>query len=119
MGNRLHLTAVLLAPLLALSACQVPSSLSRAPVSLDPKNLTAAIRLSAGFEAPTWDAFEPKKRPSSIPGWDREIDATYFSIETSEKVVAITFDDGPHGVNTPRLLDMLKKRKIKATFYVV
>ena len=31
----------------------------------------------------------------------------------------MTFDDGPHASNTPRLLDMLKQRKIKATFFVV
>jgi len=31
----------------------------------------------------------------------------------------MTFDDGPHAENTPRLLDMLKKRDIKATFFVV
>lgn len=33
--------------------------------------------------------------------------------------IAMTFDDGPHGVNTPRLLDMLKQRGIKATFFCV
>ncbi|MCB1230998.1 MAG: polysaccharide deacetylase family protein [Verrucomicrobiae bacterium] len=31
----------------------------------------------------------------------------------------MTFDDGPHATNTPRLLDILKERNIKATFYVV
>jgi len=33
--------------------------------------------------------------------------------------VAMTFDDGPHPTNTPRLLDMLRKRNIRATFYVI
>lgn len=33
--------------------------------------------------------------------------------------MAITFDDGPHPKLTPRLLDMLKERGIKATFYVI
>ena len=33
--------------------------------------------------------------------------------------VAMTFDDGPHPRNTPRLLDMLRQRNIKATFYVI
>jgi peptidoglycan/xylan/chitin deacetylase (PgdA/CDA1 family) len=33
--------------------------------------------------------------------------------------VAITFDDGPNSIQTPRLLEMLAKRNIKATFYVV
>jgi peptidoglycan/xylan/chitin deacetylase (PgdA/CDA1 family) len=31
----------------------------------------------------------------------------------------MTFDDGPHVENTPRLLDLLKQRGIKATFFVV
>lgn len=31
----------------------------------------------------------------------------------------MTFDDGPHAKNTPRLLDMLKERNIKATFFMV
>jgi peptidoglycan/xylan/chitin deacetylase (PgdA/CDA1 family) len=31
----------------------------------------------------------------------------------------MTYDDGPHGTHTPRLLDMLKQRGIKATFFVV
>jgi len=33
--------------------------------------------------------------------------------------IAITFDDGPHASNTPRLLDMLASRGIKATFFCV
>ncbi|MEM6910254.1 MAG: polysaccharide deacetylase family protein [Verrucomicrobiota bacterium] len=33
--------------------------------------------------------------------------------------VALTFDDGPHPTNTPRLLDILKRRNITATFFVV
>ena len=34
-------------------------------------------------------------------------------------VLAMTFDDGPHPVNTPKLLDMLKQRNIKATFFLI
>lgn len=33
--------------------------------------------------------------------------------------VALTFDDGPHPVYTPELLDGLKERQVKATFFVV
>jgi peptidoglycan/xylan/chitin deacetylase (PgdA/CDA1 family) len=33
--------------------------------------------------------------------------------------VALTFDDGPHAQNTPRLLEMLKQRGVKATFFVI
>jgi len=35
------------------------------------------------------------------------------------KYIALTFDDGPVASNTSRLLDMLKRRNIKATFYVL
>lgn len=34
-------------------------------------------------------------------------------------VLAMTFDDGPHPVNTPKLLDILKQRNIKGTFFLV
>ncbi|WP_042478764.1 polysaccharide deacetylase family protein [Bacillus ndiopicus] len=33
--------------------------------------------------------------------------------------VALTFDDGPHPIYTPQLLDLLKEFDIKATFFVV
>lgn len=33
--------------------------------------------------------------------------------------VAITFDDGPHPVFTPKILDVLKRKKVKATFFVL
>jgi len=44
---------------------------------------------------------------------------TYSSCHVDGPYVAITFDDGPSGPNTPRLLDMLKERKIHATFFFV
>lgn len=44
---------------------------------------------------------------------------TFSRVPVSGKFVAITFDDGPHPRNTPRLLDMLAERNIKATFYVI
>ena len=35
------------------------------------------------------------------------------------KVVALTFDDGPDPIYTPRILDILKKNNVKATFFIV
>ena len=43
----------------------------------------------------------------------------YSQCHVEGQYVAMTFDDGPHATNTPRLLDMLKQRKIHATFFVV
>ena len=35
------------------------------------------------------------------------------------KTVALTFDDGPDATYTPEILDVLAKRDVKATFYVI
>jgi peptidoglycan-N-acetylglucosamine deacetylase len=37
----------------------------------------------------------------------------------AQNKVYLTFDDGPHGENTPRLLDVLKETGASATFFVV
>ena len=37
----------------------------------------------------------------------------------SSKIAALTFDDGPHPVYTPKLLDGLKERNVKATFFLI
>ncbi len=108
----------LLFSLLALTSCQVPSSVSKNAASPLPGELKVALPpLIAGLEAPTWGQAlpeAPKGEGPQVPLRD-----TYTRVRTSRKVIAITFDDGPHPENTPRLLDMLKERKVKATFYVV
>ena len=38
---------------------------------------------------------------------------------SDQKLVALTFDDGPHPVYTERLLDGLKERNVKATFFLI
>ncbi|MGL5694341.1 MAG: polysaccharide deacetylase family protein [Peptostreptococcaceae bacterium] len=38
---------------------------------------------------------------------------------TEEKVVALTFDDGPDEDFTPQILDILKKHDVKATFFLI
>lgn len=42
-----------------------------------------------------------------------------WDIPTEKKEVALTFDDGPNPLYTPRILDVLKKYDAKATFFVV
>ena len=43
----------------------------------------------------------------------------YVRKDNEAKKVAITFDDGPSGKYTKKLLDGLKKRKVKATFFLI
>ena len=35
------------------------------------------------------------------------------------KKIALTFDDGPHPRNTPKILNILDKYDVKATFFVI
>ena len=39
--------------------------------------------------------------------------------KTTRKVVALTFDDGPHGENTEAVLDLLSAKKIPAAFFCI
>jgi peptidoglycan-N-acetylglucosamine deacetylase len=45
--------------------------------------------------------------------------ATYSSAHVNGLYIAMTFDDGPSPETTPRLLDLLKQRNIKATFFLI
>jgi peptidoglycan/xylan/chitin deacetylase (PgdA/CDA1 family) len=40
-------------------------------------------------------------------------------VDTKEKRVAITFDDGPHPAHTVEICEMLERKGIRATFFVV
>lgn len=40
-------------------------------------------------------------------------------VGTESPILALTFDDGPHPIYTPQLLDGLKKRGIKASFFLL
>ena len=42
-----------------------------------------------------------------------------WDIDTSEKIVALTFDDGPHAKYTSEVLDILEKYEAKGTFFLV
>jgi peptidoglycan/xylan/chitin deacetylase (PgdA/CDA1 family) len=54
--------------------------------------------------------------PRTLPP---EAKVVYSQCHVEGNVIALTFDDGPHPENTPRLLDMLKERGIKATFFLI
>ncbi len=43
----------------------------------------------------------------------------YYQGNTSDKVVALTFDDGPNGQYTTQILDILDKYNIDATFFCI
>ena len=42
-----------------------------------------------------------------------------ISLYKDKKLLALTFDDGPHPKETYEVLDILKKHNVKATFFVL
>lgn len=61
---------------------------------------------------------------SAIP-WDRALPSitkhpgTYYMVNTEEKVLALTFDDGPDPLYTGHILDVLKEKDVRGTFFVL
>lgn len=53
------------------------------------------------------------KRGHNIPG------KLYWAGSAQDKKVALTFDDGPENVWTPKILEILKEKHVKATFFVI
>ncbi len=45
--------------------------------------------------------------------------SVYYCCDTNEKLIALTFDDGPHKYRTNEILDILAENEVKATFFVV
>jgi len=51
--------------------------------------------------------------------WRKLFTSAIVSVNTRSPKVALTFDDGPHPVYTPAILDVLKKHDALATFFIV
>ena len=60
--------------------------------------------------------------PASVSSGGPVIDARGGNVRTvapQDRTLALTFDDGPDPVWTPQILDVLKKHKVQATFFMV
>lgn len=64
----------------------------------------------AGIGTLAWGAFTP-----NAPLFGRVVDGH----GTPDRVIALTFDDGPSAATTPAVLETLRTRKVKATFFVL
>ncbi len=80
----------------------------------------AAVGVGAGGGS-TWRGFQDRraKEATEKDGGGHGETRIVYSVTTRERALALTFDDGPHPRLTPPLLDLLAKRRIKATFFLV
>jgi len=84
----------------------------------------ASLLTSGSFAQETKPAV-PAEKPSAAPVKPRatptpaEPAITFNSVHVDGPFIALTFDDGPNATLTPKLLDLLAARHLKATFFVV
>src|SRR6266403_980546 len=71
-------------------------------------------RPSTAPDKPSAAPIRPKATPTPT-----EPPIAFSSVHVDGPYIALTFDDGPNATLTPRLLDLLAARHLKATFFVV
>ncbi|MGA8034346.1 MAG: polysaccharide deacetylase family protein [Candidatus Acidiferrales bacterium] len=55
----------------------------------------------------------------AIPVLERLTPQILYRVKTRARLVALSFDDGPHPENTPRVLEILKRNGARATFFLI
>lgn len=113
-----------------------PAPLGGAPKVLPLQTLTIAAPLAAPRDAPSPQAPKPiakfvaKPTPkpdplreariaNEIPDWAKGRVLHKVPVKPGEKVIALTFDDGPSSRYTQQIINILAAYDAKATFYMV
>ena len=78
---------------------------------------TLILILSAYAAAAAQDSALAATSPTPNPSSTEKI--TFTEVNVDGPYIAMTFDDGPHATNTPKLLEMAAERHIKLTFFVL
>lgn len=101
----------------SLGSC---SDKSTAEEAVSPPNGAVKSTENKAYRTPTTRGPAPRNPDMSLSStFSPDAGVTFSRVSVAQPYVAMTFDDGPHPKNTPRLLDMLRERNIKATFYVI
>ncbi|MEV4639165.1 polysaccharide deacetylase family protein [Actinoplanes sp. NPDC049548] len=131
-----------LAGLAGLAGCGTavdPSWVAAAPAASSAPATTRPTPAHSHSAAPSHPAASASSSPSSSPSSDADGADVPVSVDpeptktkeqhhggpanslmkTGQAGVALTFDDGPDPVQTPKMLDLLKKTHVKATFCLV
>lgn len=106
------------APLITLAIpTTITPSVQTNPTGQAPPKEDVILHMNepAGSNKPEYDPYTFSERqennlPTKLPATE-----PYYG----EKVIYLTFDDGPDPENTPVILDILKEHNVKATFFVL
>lgn len=89
---------------------QVRGQRTQVPIGLYAAGFAIAMFLTTALSCePRWLL---KRIAERYPGCD------YF-IETTEPIVALTIDDGPDSISTPKILQVLSRHQARATFFLI
>jgi peptidoglycan/xylan/chitin deacetylase (PgdA/CDA1 family) len=103
--------------LMAASLTSCAAAPPAAPAAGGPQVRTVP---NAGYRTPQLRGPVPRNPDMAFGSeFGRNAGVSFTRVPVAGKYIAITFDDGPHPQNTPRLLNMLRARNIRATFYVI
>lgn len=94
--------------------------------TIDIKNLSLKAVTQQQIEGFKATMLTTLQKESAIKGFDYDLPKRFegaliseATLPAKEKVIALTFDDGPWPQSTAQVLDILKKNNIKATFFIV
>jgi peptidoglycan/xylan/chitin deacetylase (PgdA/CDA1 family) len=127
-GMRVGVVVVVAGAVLGAAAYAAPGALAGAAVARKPAPAhSAAIGVAPVREAPAAIATKPAPRVTSeAPPSTAPVQTVSYGrgpagskMVTGGRGVALTFDDGPDPVQTPRILDLLAKYHVHATFCLV
>ncbi len=80
----------------------------------------AAVALAAALaQSAVAQSGEPAAQTPSVTPRPAPVRSFVTNWPTGKKLVALTYDDGPHPTITPKLIDLLKRKNVPATFYVL
>ena len=104
----------------AITALYLTTASLSAKAQLPSRPPVTAEAATTGFPTvQTAPEIDPTPSPTPTPTPLPPRKHTYNKCHVAGSEIAMTFDDGPHPKLTPMLLDMLKERGIKATFFLV
>jgi peptidoglycan/xylan/chitin deacetylase (PgdA/CDA1 family) len=90
------------------------------------KDIAANVKTQQRLEEFKTEMLTSWQQQAQAKGFSTDVPSNFQGIVISEaklppekKVIALTFDDGPWPNTTAKVLDILKKNRIKSTFFVV
>ena len=95
-------------------------------ISVEINNTNANVKTQQRLEELKTEMLTSWQQQAQAKGFSTDVPSNFQGIVISEaklppekKVIALTFDDGPWPNTTAKVLDILKKNRIKSTFFVV